>query len=129
MSRGELTYDYLVELIGREAAERLSEVRGGRRMYLPPPHRLGPNCPLVRAVGAAAARVLVKSLQPGEMISVPIGPGKRSRIRALRTEGRSIDEIAADLRCTRRHVFYVLAEEPPPATEPPPLLALMGAVR
>jgi len=126
MSRGELTYAYLVELIGREAAERLSEARGGRGVYLPLPQRLGPNCPLVKIIGAPLAEVLVNSLQSGETITIPIGAGKRSRIRTLRAEGWSVSAIAADLRCTRRHVFYVLAEDPPPPPEPPPLLAMMA---
>ena len=121
MSRDEdrVTFDSLVELIGREAAERLSEARGGRGIYIP--HVPGPNSPLVVAVGQPAADLLAR-VHGGANLSVPIGPGKRARIRALRQAGRTIDQIAAAERCTRRHVFYVLAEQ----REDPPLLALLA---
>lgn len=122
-SDGEATWDYLVELVGLDAATRLSEARGGRNIHVP--HAPGPHSPLVAAVGAEAAATLA-GVFGGNPLSVPIGPGKRARIRTLRlVEKWSIDRIAADQHCTRRHVFAVLAEEAP-EPETPPLLARMG---
>ncbi|MDA8230364.1 MAG: hypothetical protein M0006_03405 [Magnetospirillum sp.] len=109
MSRGDLTYDDLVALIGQDAAERLSEVRGGRGMYVP--HRPGPASPLAAAVGQEAADILGRAMG-GDELTVPVGPGKRARIRRLKRDGVPVSAIAADIRCTERFVYKVLAEEP-----------------
>ena len=122
MSRGELTFDALIELIGRDAADRLSAERGFHGIYIP--HRPGPNSPLVVTVGQGAADVLARAYG-GETLTVPIGPGKRARIRSLRAQKLTIGAIAQACGCTKRHVYEVLAEAEP-AAEIPPLLDLMA---
>ncbi len=46
----------------------------------------------------------------GERVELPKPPPRRTRILALRAAGRSVEEIARALNCTRRRVFQVLAE-------------------
>lgn len=123
MSAGEYSFDSLVELVGIDAMERLSQARGGRSLYVP--HRPGAHSPLVQAVGADAA-VKLADVHGGVTITVPISPGKRARIRALLAEGKTASEIARLCQCTERHVYYVKAEDPPEPPAIPPLLARMA---
>jgi hypothetical protein len=124
-SRGEATWDYLVELIGWDAAEKLSVARGGRGIHIPA--EPGEHSPLVQIVGAGAARVLAGTFAGCEL-SVASGPGIRAEVRRLKAAGRPVSQIAAALRRTERFVYKVLAENTPdaPPPEPPPLLARMG---
>jgi hypothetical protein len=46
----------------------------------------------------------------GERVELPKPPPRRMQILALRAAGRSVEEIARTLNCTRRRVFQVLAE-------------------
>jgi len=121
MSRGEVTFDALIELIGAEAAERLSAERGFDGIYVP--RNPGPNSPLVVVLGQGAADVLAQAYG-GEKLMLPVGPGRRARIRALKAQRLTIGAIARTVGCCRRHVYEVLAEAEP-AAENPPLLALM----
>lgn len=118
----EVTFDLLVELIGREAAILLSKARGGRPIYVP--HHPGVNSPLVIAVGQVAADILASRFG-GDVLKVPNSPGKHARVRELRGSGKTISQIVAETGYTDRNVYYILAQEPAPASEPPPLLALM----
>ncbi len=120
--RGEVTWDYLVELIGYAAAERLSVARGGRGIAVP--HNPGPNSPLVAIVGMGAAAILADTFG-GDEVMVASGPGIRAEVRRMRAEGMAVSAIAATLRRTERFVFKVLAEEAPGPANDPPLLARM----
>lgn len=115
MSRGEMSYEALIDLIGSESAERLCVARGGRGIYVP--HNPGPNCPLVQAVGVDAALILADRYG-GTPLTLPATPLKRARIRALKAEGNAVSEIARLCMCTARFVYKVLAEDPNPPRPP-----------
>ncbi len=121
---GNVAWGEVVGIIGKAAAERLSAGRGGRSVYVPE-KTPGAASPLVALVGSAAASAMVSAFG-GARIEVPLAGSKRAEIRRLRASGLTISEIAAEMRCSRRHVFAVLAEPPPDPPEPPPLLARMG---
>jgi hypothetical protein len=132
MSRNEDTISYsdLVGLIGEAKALSLSKDRGGRSLTIPAPHRLGPASPVVVLVGVDAAIVLARRFG-GARIAVPLGPGRRARVWELREGGRSIAAIAAEMRCTERTVYNILAGRrpsalgSPPPDDLPPLLAFI----
>jgi hypothetical protein len=125
MARGEVTFAYLVDLIGWDAAERLSVATGGRGISIPA--NPGEHSPLVQIVGRDAALILASTFA-GDELTCAKGPGVRAEVRRLRADGLSIRGIAATLRCTERFVYKVLAEGAPdaPPPEPPPLLAWMN---
>jgi DNA-binding NarL/FixJ family response regulator len=64
---------------------------------------------LARAVGEGAAMKLAQTFG-GERVELPKPPPRRTQILALRAAGRSVEEIARTLSCTRRRVFQVLAD-------------------
>jgi hypothetical protein len=97
----------IVEIIGEEAAAKLIASFGGTRLYVP--HSPCANDALARAVGAGAALKLAEMFG-GERVELPKPPPRRTQILALRAAGRSVEEIARAMSCTRRRVFQVLAE-------------------
>ena len=97
----------IVEIIGEEAAAKLIASFGGTRLYVP--HSPCANDALARAVGAGAAMKLAEMFG-GERVELPKPPPRRTQILALRAAGRSVEEIARAMSCTRRRVFQVLAE-------------------
>lgn len=126
-----VSFGDLAELIGASLALTLSQKRGGRSLYIPAPARLGPASPVVVLVGPDAAEALARRYG-GAAIAVPLGPGKRARAWELRDAGRSVGQIAAELHCTERTVYNILAGPRPAvpggATSPeePPLLAFIA---
>jgi DNA-binding NarL/FixJ family response regulator len=98
---------FIVEIIGEEAAAKLIARFGGTRLYVP--HRPCADDVLARVVGAGAALKLAQMFG-GERVELPKPPPRRTRILALRAAGRSVEEIARELECTRRRVFQVLAD-------------------
>ena len=60
-------------------------------------------------VGTSAA-IKLAEMFGGERVELPKPPPRRTQILALRAAGRSVEEIARALSCTRRRVFQVLAE-------------------
>jgi len=124
------SYADLVGLIGQAKALHLSKIRGGRALSIPAPQRLGPQSPVVVLVGAEAAEALAR-VYGGGRIDVPLGPGKRALVWELREAGKTIPQIAADLRCTERTVYNILSGPRPAALgtapdELPPLLAYIA---
>lgn len=122
-----VSYAVIVEVIGEAKALELSKARGGRALYIPSPDRLGPDTPVVQLVGVEAAEKLSVRFG-GTRIDIPLGPGKRARVWELREGGKSIARIAAEMRCTERTVYNVLAGPRPKALsasvpDMPPLLA------
>jgi len=97
---------FIVEIIGEEAAAKLIARFGGTRLYVP--HTPCPDDALALAVGTGAAMKLAQMFG-GERVELPKLP-RRMQILALRAAGRSVEEIARALNCTRRRVFQVLAE-------------------
>lgn len=98
---------FIVELIGEEAAAKLIANFGGTRLYVP--HSPCANDALARAVGTGAAMKLAEMFG-GERMELPKPPPRRTQILALRAAGRSVEQIARALSCTRRRVFQVLAD-------------------
>ena len=98
---------FIVEIIGEEAAAKLIARFGGTRLYVP--HSPCPDDALALAVGTGAAMKLAEMFG-GERVELPKPPPRRMQILALRAAGRSVEEIARALNCTRRRVFQVLAE-------------------
>jgi len=98
---------FIVELIGEEAAAKLIASFGGTRLYVP--HSPCPDDALARVVGTEAALKLARMFG-GERVELPKPPPRRSQILALRAAGRSVEEIARALSCTRRRVLQVLAQ-------------------
>ena len=97
----------IVEAIGERATARLIARFGGMRLYVP--HSPSADDELTRAIGEAAATKLARVFG-GERVELPKPPPRRVQILELRAAGRSIEEIARILNCTRRRVFQVLAE-------------------
>jgi DNA-binding NarL/FixJ family response regulator len=98
---------FIVEIIGEEAAAKLIARFGGTRLYVP--HSPCADDALALAVGTGAALKLAEMFG-GERVELPKPPPRRMQILALRAAGRSVEEIARALNCTRRRVFQVLAE-------------------
>jgi hypothetical protein len=98
---------FIVEIIGEEAAAKLIASFGGTRLYVP--HSPCADDALARAVGTGAAMKLAQMFG-GERVELPKPPPRRMQILTLRAAGRSVEEIARALNCTRRRVFQVLAD-------------------
>lgn len=129
--RHSLSYGELVAAIGEADALALSKSRGGRGIYIPPLHRLGPQTPAVQLLGVAAAEEMARRY-PGHTVDIPMTQGKRARVWELREGGRTIPAIAQEMRCHERTVYNILAGPRPkamaeaPEAEPPPLLAFIA---
>lgn len=104
---GDSMLEELIHIIGEEAARRLVADFGGTRLYVP--HFPGEDDTLARSIGIAAAVKLAR-IFGGDRVEVPNPPPRRVRILTMRAAGHSVDQIARELRCTRRRVFQVLAE-------------------
>jgi DNA-binding NarL/FixJ family response regulator len=94
-------FGVIVEIIGEEAAAKLLASFGGTRLYVP--HSPGADDALAHAVGTRAAMKLAQMFG-GERVELPKPPPRRTQILALRAAGRSVEEIAPSLNCTRRRV-------------------------
>jgi hypothetical protein len=106
------TFDNLVAVLGREAAEKLVAAYGGIRIYVPV--RAAPEGAFAILIGHAAAEAL--SLHyGGERFDMPIAKRAprvpRGEICRLRRNGMHVTAIARELGCTRRYVFRILAEQ------------------
>lgn len=92
---------------GAEAARRLAEAFGGRRLYLP--REPGPHHPISACLGHAAALELCRAIG-GFPLDVPLGAGRRAEILRLKAEGLGPLEIQRRVKCSRSTVFKVLRE-------------------
>lgn len=99
--------DRIAELIGEEAALRLSVQFGGLQLYIPTTSRLKEAAELVRTIGDVAARTLARQFG-GTTMMVPIG--RRAHILQLAKRGEKRHEIASLVGCTERYVYKVLNE-------------------
>lgn len=100
--------DQFAEVIGEDAAVKISAHFGGRQLYVPrkPPST---TSPLVEAIGEIAAHKLAKRFG-GLSYAIPLTAGKRARIEQLLGEGATVREVADELGCTERYVYKVQAE-------------------
>lgn len=96
----------LARTIGGEAAQKLIADFAGTRLYIP--HLPGPEDPIVRSIGLAAALKLAH-IYGGDRIDVPNPALLQARILAMRAKGYNIEAIARELHCTERRVYQVLA--------------------
>jgi hypothetical protein len=95
-------------LIGKEAALRLAEIKGGTRVYIP---RVvaGRSAWIVNEFGIEAARKLAKRFG-GCRLDIPFGPHAEimsiaPRVKALQGMGLSTSQIARALKITERTVI------------------------
>jgi DNA-binding transcriptional regulator LsrR (DeoR family) len=94
-------------VIGEEAARRLAEAFGGRRLYIP--KAPGEQHPITVAIGAAAAKVLAAEFGGSAPIDVPMLSTRRARIVELDGLGWSRAKIAREVGVTERRVYSALA--------------------
>jgi len=104
------TFDNLVTVLGRDAAEKLVAAYGGIRIYVPV--RAAPEGAFATLIGYPAAEALSR-YYGGERFDVPIAKRAprvlRGEICRLRRDGMHVTAIARALGCTRRYVFRILA--------------------
>ncbi len=98
--------------MGRVHRDALWRAFSGRRVYIPKQVRI--DHPISIEVGQDAMRLLVEELG-GVVLEVPIFPelgakGRRDRVLALRRSGLPVPLIAAELGCTERRVYGIVAE-------------------
>jgi hypothetical protein len=102
-------YDQISHSIGGDAADKLIADFGGRRLYIP--IAPGPGDLLTRSIGLLPALAMARVFG-SDRILVPVTSThlrRRVRIAAMRANHVSISRIAAELRCTERYVYKVLA--------------------
>ena len=94
--------------IGEEAARRLAEAFGGRRLYVP--KSPGEHHPITVAIGAPAAKVLAAEFGGSSPIDVPMLSARKARIVELDAQGWTRAKIAREVHVTERRVYQVLEE-------------------
>jgi hypothetical protein len=96
------------EVVGEEAALRLSMHFGGRQLHIPRHPR--PGSELVQVIGGVAAAALGARFGAGNYV-VPLEAGKRAKIVYLRTiQKMTAAATATEAGCTERYVYKVCAE-------------------
>ncbi len=101
--------------LGPDAALRLADAYGGRRIYIPTPRRLAKRRKFVEALGTELAMWLARRCG-GDRLHIPMGaaPRRVARNRAILRAydlGMSISEIAEGHGLTDRSVERILARE------------------
>lgn len=107
----------LSELIGLANAMKMVEAYGGRPKYIP--QKIGIDHELAVLIGIDAAQKLAAEY-PSTTITIPLSTtgdharqaaARRARIRELKDQGLSHNQIARELRTTDRTVRKVLGAE------------------
>lgn len=98
----------IAEVAGLDAALAIAEARGGQKVYIPTPDRVGPTHWLAEVVGLDAARKLGARFGSCHL-ELPFGPAAsvrrlRGRIARMIAEGASSNTIAAACGVTFRTV-------------------------
>jgi Mor family transcriptional regulator len=109
-------FDQIGHSIGDDAADKLIEDFGGRRLYIPVAP--APGDLVTRSIGLPAAMAMARVFG-GDRLLIPATSdhaGRRVRIVAMRAEHVSISRIAHEFRCTERYVYKVLAFNRAPET-------------
>jgi Mor family transcriptional regulator len=102
-------YGQIERSIGDDAADKLIEDFGGRRLYIP--LMPSPGDRITASIGLCAALAMAREFG-GDRLPIPLSRDsarRRARIVALRAEGSTISQIAHELHCTERYVYKVLA--------------------
>lgn len=97
------------ELVGKDAAKRLMQSRGGRTMYVPTPVRLRFDHELVQLLGWDSAVKFCDEYGGEPQLYIPTGKTrrpklKRKKIQQLRSTGESLTAVAKAAGCTRTAV-------------------------
>jgi Homeodomain-like domain len=103
----------VADMAGADAALALALAYGGTEVYWPRPESIGPDHDLAKCLGQDVAQLLARDLFVGRVI-IPMGAGnqyarRHAAILALRSEGKSISQIARALGVTSRCVERRLA--------------------
>ncbi|HKV55130.1 MAG TPA: helix-turn-helix domain-containing protein [Candidatus Binataceae bacterium] len=104
-------FDTLVELLGREPAEKLVAEFGGARIWVPV--HSAPEAQLAQLLGTEKAAALCDFFG-GDYMQVPNTIARQNvygRIVELHREGRKINEIALAVGRSRRTVFRLLGRK------------------
>lgn len=107
----------LADCIGLEAALRIVQKWGGRRLWVP----AKPNEILIQTLGEEAAHMLCKEFA-GLYSTIPrcaelLRAQRDADIRKRHADGESAAELAAAYRLNERHVYSILAQQPQPLPE------------
>ncbi len=126
------TYRNIADAAGLEAALKIGDAYGGRRIHIPRPARLTENHWLRQLIGDEAARALCQWAD-GSQIELPLAPdrgpaGRRRRAQKALAEGLSADEAA---RVSGQHVrsVYRHRERQREASDAPDLFNFDPATR
>jgi hypothetical protein len=98
----------LIEVLGRESAEKIITELGGTRIWIP--LRYTPGAKLAQLLGEAAAYTLCVRFG-GEYLQIPNtvdGADMERRAAELHRQGCKINDIALTVGCSRRTVFRML---------------------
>jgi DNA-binding NarL/FixJ family response regulator len=103
----------VADMAGQDAALALALAYGGTEIYWPKPDSIGPDHDLAKVLGQDVAQLLARDLFMGRVM-IPMGAGnqyarRHAAILALRSEGKSIAQIARALGVTSRCVERRLA--------------------
>lgn len=101
-------YAAVAEVVGEEAADRLCEVLGGTRIYVPAAP--GEHHPISVAVGAEAATLIAEHFHRTVLV-LPKPKSRQERVLEMRKAGRPVREIALATGYTEGHVYALLAED------------------
>ena len=107
-----MTFDELIEAIGREGAERLARHAPGRSVCIPAESRLRADHPLVVGLGLELAAALCR-LAAGDTLDTPSGRAQRRRavhaeIRAAAAGGVPVAELARQTGLHVRHIRRIV---------------------
>lgn len=107
------TQDF-IQFLGDELAFKLMEFKGGRYINVPPSFVEGKDYPLLTILSESELQLLIKHYA-SENLLVPkydkIAKQHRDeRIRELRRQGKTIDELAASFKLTVRQTYTIVGE-------------------
>jgi hypothetical protein len=107
----------IAEVAGTDAAFAIGKAYGGRRVYFPCRQTLerGDAQWLIELVGEKAAfKIVDRLIAISCVIEIPIHPTRfierRERVRALSTQGMSVQQIAREVNVSWRLVYIIRAD-------------------
>ena len=109
ISTGSSVLDDVAQVIGREAAKRLTEALGGTKLYVP--KLIARNNPIMLAIGPAASAKLADHYH-GTVIDLPKAHARRERALELAKDPDTvIRDVALATDFTERHIYRLLAAD------------------
>lgn len=106
-SLGSRILDDIAELIGDEAALRLSWRFRGLDLYIPQSLKTGRGPDIVATIGEDKAQLLIENFDT-LTITIPKRPGERYMVAKLAEGNRTRPEIAEELGIGERQVYRIL---------------------